>query len=367
MMIDSFSPLKFFLTILLLSVFLAACAADQTPLSLTPASNSPADPTETLPAGAETVCPRVAATQTGVIPATQTAQAMFATLEAIHTLTAQAPTATPTPLEVETGFGWCDPEAGASCFDNGYTFPLTRPIPTTIDPTYRFASTQNGDREIHRGVEFYQASGTPVLAAAAGQVAFAGDDMNANVALWPGFYGNYVVIEHKFYGQQVFTLYGHLSKMDIQTGETVTVGQKIGEVGASGSAIGSHLHFEVRPTQNDYFAARNPELWFAPLEGTGALAGQIFDPRRQAPFDFAQGRGAVRIQRMENGKIADFPAYQSMEIYPPEMVVENGENFSLSDLPAGQYRLTFVYGGKVYEQFIEIQPGILTLITIVLD
>ena len=96
-------------------------------------------------------------------------------------------------------------------------------------------------------------------------------------------------------------------------------------------------------------------------QGMGALAGRIFDPSNP------KVSGAVRIQRMEDGKIADFPAYQSLDIYPPELAVENGENFALNDLPAGQYRLTYVYGGKVYEYFVEIGPGILTLITIVLD
>ncbi|MCG2784724.1 MAG: peptidoglycan DD-metalloendopeptidase family protein [Anaerolineae bacterium] len=355
-----FSTPKRFLIFLLLAASLAACRADQTSPGLAPVSTTPGNPSATPPAGAETACPRLSATQTGIVPATQTAEALFATLAAIHTQTAQAPTATPTPQEQDSGFGWCA-DAVVSCFADGYSFPLQRPIPTGIDPTYRFASTQNGDREIHRGVEFYQASGTPVLAVGAGRVAFAGDDMDDKVALWPGFYGNYVVIEHDFGGQPVFTLYGHLSKMDVQTGEAVAAGQKIGEVGASGSAIGSHLHFEVRPRQNDYFAARNPELWFAPLEGMGALAGQIFDPSNP------KVSGAVRIQRMEDGKIADFPAYQSLDIYPPELAVENGENFALNDLPAGQYRLTYVYGGKVYEYFIEIGPGILTLITIVLD
>jgi hypothetical protein len=43
-----------------------------------------------------------------------------------------------------------------------------------------------------------------------------------------------------------------------------------------------------------------------------------------------------------------------MDIYPPELVVENGENFALNDLPAGQYRLTYLYNGKVYERFVEI-------------
>jgi murein DD-endopeptidase MepM/ murein hydrolase activator NlpD len=84
-------------------------------------------------------------------------------------------------------------------------------------------------------------------------------------------------------------------------GSKLFAGQEIGLVGASGSAIGSHLHFEVRYGQNTYFSTRNPELWFAPLEGAGALAGRIYDP------DYPQVRGAVRIQRMEDGKITDSP------------------------------------------------------------
>ena len=361
MMIYKFPTPKSLLAILLLSAFLAACAAEQTPRSPDAVATSSANPTMTPATGAETECPRVAATQTAVIPATQTAQVMFATLDAIHTLTAQAPSATPTLLKLDTGYGWCDPEQVEPCFDTAHTFPLSRPIPVKIDATYRFASTQNGDREAHHGVELVSASGTPVLAAAQGQVFFAGDDLKEQVAPWPGFYGNYVVLKHDLDGQTVFTLYGHLSKIDVQAGQSVQAGQKIGEVGASGSAIGSHLHFEVRPGLNDYSASRNPELWLEPVEDAGALAGQIFDPNNP------QVRGVVRIQRMENGKIADFPAYQSMDIYPAEMVIENGENFALGDLPAGQYRLTYLYGGKVYEYFVEIQPGILTLVTIVLD
>lgn len=353
--------MKRILTFILLASLLAACRAEQPPASgLAAVSEASATPPAESLAVAETPCPRLAATQTAVIPATQTASALFATLEAIHTQTAQAPTATPAPPKREPGLGGCAPGA-ASCLDEGYTFPLQRPIPTGIDPTYRYSSTQNGDREVHHGVEFYQASGTPVLAAAAGQVIFAGDDMAEKVALWPGFYGNYVVLAHDWGAETLFSLYAHLSKIEVEAGQTVAAGEKIGEVGASGSAIGSHLHFEVRLGQNAYSATRNPELWFAPLEGAGALAGRIFDPVNP------RLRGAVRIQRMENGQIADFPAYQPMEIYPPELVRENGENFALTDLPAGEYRLTFVYGGKVYEQFVEIRPGLLTLVTMVLD
>ncbi|MDX9991870.1 MAG: M23 family metallopeptidase [Anaerolineales bacterium] len=340
-----FSTPRPFLALLLLLAALAACAAPQAALSPDSVAASPAYP-QTAPAPeTETVLGPLSAPPTEAVSATQTAT---------------IPPATQTPRQQDSGFGWCA-EGLATCFDEAHSFPLTRPIPSRIDPTYRYASTQNGDREIHHGVEFYQAFGTPVLAAGPGRVAFAGDDLKEKVAPWPGFYGNYIVLEHNFGGQTLFTLYGHLSKIDVQAGQPIATGQKIGEVGASGSAIGSHLHFETRSGQNNYAATRNPEVWFAPLEGMGALAGQIFDPNNP------KVKGAVRIQRMENGKIADFPAYQSLDIYPPQLVAENGENFALNDLPAGQYRLTYLYGGQVYEHFIEIRPAILTLLRIVLD
>jgi murein DD-endopeptidase MepM/ murein hydrolase activator NlpD len=343
-MIGNAALLKRLLTLIVVTVLLAACGAERAPLRPDSAPSNPADPTPLPAAGSQASTPRPSAT-----------------LAASPTPTAQAPTATPTPIPRHPGDGfvWC--EGPESCFDDGYPFPFQRPIPASIDPTYRYAATQNGDREIHRGVEFVRSAGTPVLAAGKGRVVFAGDDMDENVALWPGFYGAYVVILHDFGGADVFSLYAHLSRVDAWVGQQVVAGQEIGLVGASGSAIGSHLHFEVRYDQNTYFSTRNPELWFAPLEGAGALAGRIYDP------DYPQVRGAVRIQRMEDGKITDFPAYQPMDIYPPELVVENGENFALNDLPAGQYRLTYLYNGKVYERFVEISPGILTLITIVLD
>ncbi len=303
----------------------------------------------------------MAATQTARIPATQTAEVRRATLEVIKAQTATAAVLKITPTLTAFSLRSMAECPADFCLATAHTFPLSRPVPVKIDATYRFASTQRGDREVHHGVELVAASGTPVLAAAEGRVAFAGDDLKEQVAPWPGFYGNYVVLEHQLTGQTLFTLYGHLSKIEVQAGQKVVLGQKIGEVGASGSAIGSHLHFEVRPGQNEYDRVRNPELWLEPLPGSGALAGWIFDPNNSKLC------GAVRIQRMENNKIVDTPAYQSMDIYPPEMTAENGENFALSDLPAGQYRLTFLYNNTVYERFIEIETGILTFVTIILD
>ena len=53
--------------------------------------------------------------------------------------------------------------------------------------------------------------------------------------------GNMIQIKH---GEELTTLYAHLSEINVQEGDTVVRGQRIGRIGDTGNAIGSHLHFE---------------------------------------------------------------------------------------------------------------------------
>ncbi len=267
------------------------------------------------------------------------------------------PTATQTPV-------LCEPSQTEYCIEDGH-FIFERPIGLDdnpyIDGTYRYASTQGGNREAHHGVELVNASGTPVLAAADGLVVFAGNDSQVATVDILNFYGNYVILKHQTEYGELFTLYAHLSALSVQTGQTIVAGQEIGLVGATGAAIGSHLHFEVRVT-NGYDGTRNPALWLKPLNGTGVLAGTIFD--RNNPLI----KGSVRIQRMENGKISEQVPPQPMDIYPLEMEsLSDGENFAIGDLAAGEYRLTFLYNGSVYERFVIIETGKLTRVEIELQ
>jgi murein DD-endopeptidase MepM/ murein hydrolase activator NlpD len=87
---------------------------------------------------------------------------------------------------------------------------------------------------MHTGVDFPAPSGTPVLAARAGVV---------TVARWLDGYGNTIAIKHE---SGASTVYAHLSAMLAKPGEPVAVGQTIGRVGATGTATGPHLHFELR-------------------------------------------------------------------------------------------------------------------------
>lgn len=87
----------------------------------------------------------------------------------------------------------------------------------------------------HSGVDFPAAAGTPVYAARAGQVVYAG---------WrAGGWGFLVTIAH---GSGERTMYAHLSRIDVRVGVWVAQGVRVGAVGATGDATGPHLHFEVR-------------------------------------------------------------------------------------------------------------------------
>lgn len=86
---------------------------------------------------------------------------------------------------------------------------------------------------MHEGIDIGASAGTPIVAAAAGTIIFAG---------WFGGYGNLTVIDH---GNGVATAYGHQSAFYVTSGP-VSQGQAIGAVGSTGNSTGDHLHFEVR-------------------------------------------------------------------------------------------------------------------------
>lgn len=95
----------------------------------------------------------------------------------------------------------------------------------------------------NNGVDLASTYGTPILAAASGQV------IVSKSGGWGGGYGTYVVIKHPN-GMQ--TLYGHLSQALVSAGQSVTKGQQIGKMGSSGDSSGVHLHFEVRGGRNPF-------------------------------------------------------------------------------------------------------------------
>ncbi|HEX2039334.1 MAG TPA: M23 family metallopeptidase [Acidimicrobiales bacterium] len=93
-------------------------------------------------------------------------------------------------------------------------------------------------RSAHPGTDIDGETGDPVVAAAAGTVAWAG----SAPAGYSG-YGIVVIVDH---GDGVQTLYAHLSAVAVAVGQPVRAGDRIGSIGSTGHSTGSHLHFEVR-------------------------------------------------------------------------------------------------------------------------
>jgi len=96
-----------------------------------------------------------------------------------------------------------------------------------IDPVY-------GTPKMHKGLDFAAPQGTPIYATANGTVAVAG--------FTDGGYGNHVEINHG-YGYE--TIYGHMVKVKVHSGEHVTRGEVIGWVGSTGKSTGPHCHYEI--------------------------------------------------------------------------------------------------------------------------
>jgi murein DD-endopeptidase MepM/ murein hydrolase activator NlpD len=115
----------------------------------------------------------------------------------------------------------------------GLIWPLHGPV------TREFGNQRGG---FHPGIDIAAPYGTPIHAAAAGLVIYAG---------WEGGYGNYTCINH---GGGMSTCYAHQSAINVSVGQTVARGQVIGAEGSTGNSTGPHLHFEVRISN----AVQNP-------------------------------------------------------------------------------------------------------------
>ena len=98
--------------------------------------------------------------------------------------------------------------------------------------TYRYQG-KSLNREWHLGIDMASVKNAPVPAAADGRVVHAGR---------LGIYGNCVVLDH---GLGVLSVYGHMSRVAVKEGDTVTRGREIGQSGTSGLAGGDHLHLGV--------------------------------------------------------------------------------------------------------------------------
>lgn len=133
--------------------------------------------------------------------------------------------------------------------------PFVRPVsgePTSVFGTRRIFNGQ--PRSPHPGLDLRAAEGTEVLASGPGTVVLAGD-------LY--YSGNTVILDH---GGGLFTLYAHLSRVDVEEGERVEAGRPLGRSGSTGRVTGPHLHWgaKIGDAPFDPRALLDPRLFDEP-------------------------------------------------------------------------------------------------------
>lgn len=116
--------------------------------------------------------------------------------------------------------------------------PFLNPVEGVLTSMYGYRTHPiTGEYKLHRGIDIKKAGIVPIVAAYDGKVIRSRNDVTG--------WGNYVTIEHTVNGKLYATVYAHLSKRDVNVGDTVKKGQQIGLMGNTGMSTGQHLHLEL--------------------------------------------------------------------------------------------------------------------------
>lgn len=101
----------------------------------------------------------------------------------------------------------------------------------------------DGKKKLHKGIDLAAKKGKPVYAFDGGKVTKIKTNCKEGDGSCAGGAGNYVIIDHN---NGMVTRYYHLSKVLVEAGQKVTIGQEIGKVGNTGKSTGAHLHFGIQ-------------------------------------------------------------------------------------------------------------------------
>jgi murein DD-endopeptidase MepM/ murein hydrolase activator NlpD len=307
------------------------------------------------------------------VPATETARPdpSFEATSPVERLPLSSPTPAPGPEPLRLVF----PTPGAAPV-SAWRPPLY-PVPWAITPDDHFLFTRpiaadevnwpqadyryGGvffENSVHTGVDITAQEGTPTLAAGPGKVAWAGYGLySLDPEDLEDPYGLAVAIKHDFgyQGETLYTVYGHLSRVDVVKGQKVQAGELIGLTGETGFTTGPHLHFEVRVGKNNYFGSRNPELWLAPPQGWGVLAGRVMNTAGGLQPD-----AKFEVRSKTTGQSWEAKSYGDGSVNPDPIY---RENLVIGDLPAGDYTILTPYAGALLNWDIQIKPGMVSYFT----
>ncbi len=229
-------------------------------------------------------------------------------------------------------------------------------------PDYRYGGIFFGPNIIHTGIDIPTPEGTPIMAAGPGTIVWAGWGLfTESPKNQEDPYGMAVVIRHDFgyKGQQLYTIYAHMSKVFAILNQHVETSEVIGLVGDTGATTGPHVHFEVRIADNSFFHTYNPELWIAPPQGWGVLAGRIMDEKGEGTLQQVE----VTLRSTKVKKTYLVKTYGGGGAINPDPYYN--ENMVLGDLPAGIYKVTITIEKKLEQTWVEIFPGQTSYITFI--
>ncbi len=168
-------------------------------------------------------------------------------------------------IEIEDGEAYTgeygDVSDAASVLDDltDVEFPLVETPGAKIRLSSLFGPRHiTGGSPDHAGIDIPAAEETNIYAIADGVV---------HAVDYTSSAGYYVTLKHVTEGNTYYTVYMHMVRKStyVYVGETVTKGQHIGDVGATGDAQGNHLHFEIREGTNSRSYAINPFFLFTDL------------------------------------------------------------------------------------------------------
>ena len=216
----------------------------------TPTPEPTAEPTAS-PTAAPTATLEATATPTAAPTSTPEPSAATSPTPAVPSASpAVTPTPTPSPQPVVNPVKFEHDVLDNVDKECIYLFP----VPNSSEITQEYSAE-------HKAIDIAASSGSPVYAAEDGAVSY--------VQIWDGSYdttgmmsyGHMIQIEHP---DGNTTLYAHLSEINVQQGEKVVRGQRIGRVGSTGNSTGPHLHFEVITSEGKADPAEY--LWTMPGE-----------------------------------------------------------------------------------------------------
>ena len=248
-----------------------------------------------------------------------------------------------------------------------FTRPFTDEFATWGSWYYPYGTNNNGQYLWHRGIDIQNPEGTPIVAVGDGLVVFAERDDTRAVGPNTDFYGQAVVIQHSRgitttaepdKTLPVFTLYGHVSKVLVKAGDTVSAGQPIALVGQEGIALGPHLHLEVRLGENSYLATQNPDLWVRPDPGYGIIAGRVID---------ADGFYVPQQLMVLSRAATPDKFWRQTWTYPDHRYTPDpglGETFTFADVKAGEYIVKTSFDGHNFSVPVTVRDGEISFVEI---